>query len=107
MRYANEMIVEELKNDREFLLEYLHEAIRGLFKVDDFGASCLMIRDIVNATIGFKELSLKLGKSDKALMQMLAKGSNPQALNIIAIINAILDYEGLTIKDFIFEQKAA
>jgi|DeeseametaMP1786_FD_contig_21_1114878_length_1069_multi_8_in_0_out_0_2 DNA-binding phage protein len=95
MRYANEIIVEELKNDREFLKVHICHAITSLFN-KEFSEGCLMIRDIVNATIGFKELSLKLNKSDKALMQMLAKSSNPTIENLFSIISAVLEHERLS-----------
>jgi DNA-binding phage protein len=95
MRYANEVTVEELQNDREFLRAYLAEAISSLFK-NEQSVGCLMLRDVVNATIGFPALAEKLGKKDKGkgLMQMLNKSANPAVKNLFSIINAVMEHEG-------------
>jgi DNA-binding phage protein len=96
MRYANEIIVEELKNDREFLKLHITSTITSFFNREQ-GVACLMLRDIVNATIGFPALAEKLGRSDKGkgLMQMLTEKSNPTTDNLFAIIHEILIHEGL------------
>ena len=95
MRYANEITVEELQNDREFLRAYLSDAIASLFK-NEQAVACLMLRDIVNATIGFPKLAEKLDRKDKGkgLMQMLTKTSNPNIKNLFSIIASIMEHEG-------------
>lgn len=107
MRYANEIIVEQLSNDREFLKEHLRNAVTALFNTEEIGVGCLMLRDIVNATIGFPELAGSLGKSDKGLMQMLSSGSNPTITNLSSIIGEILKHEGLTFKGAEIEDQEA
>ena len=109
MRYANEVVIESLRNDREFLLEYFRETISGLFTGQDLGVHCLMLRDIVNATITFPVLADKMGKNDKGkgLMQMLTKGSNPYAQNLFAIVHEVMEYEGITVTTIKISDKAA
>lgn len=108
MRYANEITVEELQNDREFLRAYIADAISSLFK-NEHAVACLMLRDIVNATIGFPELAEKLGKKDKGkgLMQMLTKTSNPAVKNLFGIIAEIMEYESFEFAGADIEDKKA
>lgn len=96
MRYANEIIVEELQNDREFLKAHIENAIASFFNREQ-GVACLMLRDLVNATVGFPALAEKMGRTDKGkgLMQMLTEKSNPTAENLFAIIHEVLLHEGL------------
>lgn len=105
MRYANELIIQELQDDREFLKEYIEETIRGFFTKGEIGVSCSMLRNIVNATIGFKELASKLDKTDKGLMQMLTVDANPQSANLFQIIQAVLNHENLTFGDVDIKDK--
>lgn len=97
MRYANEVIVEELRADREFLKTHLANAILCLFS-RQLPLACIMLRDIVNATIGFPALAEKFGRSDKGkgLMQMLTEKSNPTSDNLFRIIAEIMEHEGLS-----------
>lgn len=107
MRYANEVTVEELKKDREFLRHYLEETISSFFK-NEQAVACLMLRDIVNATIGFPALAKKLGTTDKGIMQKLTKESNPSVKSVFSIIQSVLEHEKFTFGGAdIADQKAA
>ena len=59
----------------------------------DVGKSVL--RDYVNATIGFQELGGLTAKSPKSLMRMLGPNGNPQARNLSEIISCLQEREGL------------
>ena len=59
----------------------------------DVGKSVL--RDYVNATIGFQELGGLTAKSPKSLMRMLGPNGNPQARNLFEIISYFQEREGL------------
>jgi ubiquinone biosynthesis protein Coq4 len=109
MRYANEVTVEELKRDRDFLRVYFADAIISLFKTDERGTACLMLRDIVNATITFPKLAEKLEKKDKGkgLMQMLTQRSNPNIQNLGAIIDAVLEHQKLEFSGATIDDKNA
>lgn len=96
MKYANEVIVEQLKSDREFLKEHLCDAFNSLF-TGDHRVACLMLRDIVNATIGFQQLAKKLGKKDKTVMGYLGGKSNPTISNLFAIVYAVIEHEHLVV----------
>lgn len=94
MKHINQTIVQELAKDKKLRRLHLQEAIRLLFTTES-RVSLLMLRDIINASIGFKSLSIKVGKSDKTLMGMLTGRSNPTLDSISRIIFALIEYEDL------------
>ena len=57
-----------------------------------------VLRDYVNATIGFRELGGLTDKSPKSLMRMLGPQGNPQARNLFEIIGRLQEFEGLHLK---------
>ncbi len=54
-----------------------------------------MLRDYINATIGFRKLGGLTDKSPKSLMRMRGLHGNPQARNLFEIIARLQDCEGL------------
>ena len=57
-----------------------------------------VLRDCINATIGFRELGGLTGKSPKSLMRMLGPHGNPRARNLFEIIGRLQQREGLHLK---------
>lgn len=54
-----------------------------------------VLRDYINATIGFEELSQIFDKSSKSLMRMFGPEWNPQASNLFAVIQYLQEQEGI------------
>ena len=54
-----------------------------------------MLRDYINATVGFEELSDAFDKSSKSLMRMFGPKGNPQARNLFAVISYLQEREGI------------
>jgi DNA-binding phage protein len=54
-----------------------------------------VLRDYINATIGFEELSRVFDKSSKSLMRMFGPKGNPQASNLFAVIHYLQEKEGI------------
>jgi DNA-binding phage protein len=54
-----------------------------------------VLRDYINATIGFEELSQVFDKSSKSLMRMFGPKGNPQASNLFAVIHYLQEQEGI------------
>ena len=54
-----------------------------------------ILRDYVNATMGFETLSKETGIPPKSLMRMLGAVGNPQAGNLFAIIGALQRHAGI------------
>ena len=66
-----------IKADRKYRKELLREGIECLLGGDlDTGKAIL--RDYINATIGFEELSRRTKRPAKSLMRMLVPSGNPQ-----------------------------
>lgn len=53
-----------------------------------------MLRDYINATIGFAALAEATQTPVKSLMRMLGPKGNPTAANLFAVINALQDRTG-------------
>lgn len=75
------------------LAEAVNELLAGELQV---GKSVL--RDYVNATIGFEALAAELGKPSKSLQRMLGASGNPTAENLIAILKVLQERELVQIK---------
>ena len=88
---------ERLQRDPSFRQALLKEAVNCLLSSDvETGKS--LLRDYVNATIGFGELGGLTDKSPKSLMRMLSQNGNPQARNLFEIIGCLQQHEGVHLK---------
>ena len=85
---------ERLQRDPSFREALLKEAVDCLLSCDvETGKS--LLRDYVNATIGFGDLAALMKKSPKSLMRMLSENGNPQARNLFEIIGRLQEREGV------------
>ena len=83
-----------IRQDRKYRKELLREGVECLLAADlDTGKAIL--RDYINATIGFEELSRLTKRSSKSLMRMLGPKGNPQARNLFEVIAHLQRAEGL------------
>ena len=93
-RDFKETVRARMARDPAFREALLKEGVECLLSGDvDTGRAVL--RDYVNATIGFEELAILTRKSPKSLMRMLGPGGNPQARNLFEIIGHLQEREGL------------
>lgn len=69
-------VVSRVKSDPAFAQALLDEALTLLLNGDPDTAK-LILRDLVNATIGFESLAANLHKPSKSLHRMLSKSGNP------------------------------
>ncbi len=82
------------QRDPAFRKALLQEGVECLLAGDvDTGKAVL--RDYINATIGFEALSRVSGKSSKSLMRMFGPKGNPQASNLFAVIHCLQEQEGI------------
>ncbi|MDE0242955.1 MAG: transcriptional regulator [bacterium] len=96
-RDFKETIKARIDRDPAFREELLEEGIECLLSGDlEIGKPVL--RDYINATIGFQELGSLTEKSPKSLMRMFGPAGNPQARNLFEAIGRILEREGLHLK---------
>jgi DNA-binding phage protein len=54
-----------------------------------------MLRDYINATIGFEALSQQIGKPSKSLHRMLSPTGNPKTNNLFEILRFLQRNEGV------------
>ena len=96
-RDFKETIRARIERDRGFREALLEEGVECLLAGDvETGKSVL--RDYINATIGFAELGGLTDKSPKSLMRMLGPHGNPQARNLFEIIGCLQERDGLRLK---------
>ncbi len=96
-RSFKETVKERAAADPEFRSELLKEAINSLL-AGDLATGKAVLRDFINATIGFEELAVLTNKSPKSLMRMLGPNGNPQAQNLLDIVARLQDREGLRLE---------
>ncbi|MCY4548306.1 MAG: transcriptional regulator [Defluviicoccus sp.] len=96
-RDFKETIKGRIDRDPAFREELLKEGVERLLSGDvDTGKTIL--RDYINATMGFRELGILTGKSPKSLMRMFGPDGNPQARNLFEVIGCLQDRERLRLK---------
>lgn len=81
-------VVSRVKSDPAFAQALLDEALTLLLNGDPDTAK-LVLRDLVNATVGFESLAEDLHKPSKSLHRMLSKSGNPTLENFSAVLEAI------------------
>lgn len=65
------------------------------FLQNEFDVGKSILRDYINATIGFEKLGKKVGLPPKSLMRMFGPSGNPQAKNLFAVIAALQKDAGI------------
>ena len=85
---VKETIDTRVKRDPEFAKALLDEAA-SLFLNGEPETARLILRDLVNATIGFEELALQTSLPSKSLHRMLSAKGNPTMNNLTAILTVL------------------
>ena len=93
-RDFKETVKDRVKRDPAFREELLKEGIECLL-TGDLDTGKAILRDYINATIGFDVLGSLTDKSPKSLMRMLGPKGNPQAANLFEIIVHLQKQEGI------------
>ena len=87
-RDFKQTVIERVKRDPAFAQALLDEAAT-LFLNGEPEPARLILRDLVNATLGFEQLATLTAKPSKSLHRMLSPNGNPSMDNLAAIIDAI------------------
>lgn len=74
--------------DPAFKAALFEEAIQALFEGDLDGAKELL-RDCINATVGFQVVSERAGLPVKSVMRMVGPGGNPRLENFVTIVQVL------------------
>ena len=96
-RDFRETVQARVRNDREFRRSLLSDAIEALLA----GEATLgreILRDFINATVGFPTLAEQTGIHAKTLHQMFGPKGNPTASNLFKIIACLQEHEGVRLQ---------
>lgn len=88
-------IKDRAQRDPEFRVGLFREAIDALLS-DDLETGKVLLRDYVNATVGFESLAHDMNKDPKSLMRMLSAKGNPRADNLLAMLARLKQHEGVS-----------
>lgn len=87
-RDFKETVAARVQKDPAFAQALLDEAIT-LFVNGEPESAKLILRDLVNATVGFEALAEQIHKPSKSVHRMLSQSGNPTMSNISAVFAAI------------------
>ena len=87
-RDFKETVAARVQSDPAIAQALLDEAI-SLFVNGEPESAKLILRDLVNATIGFESLAEQIHKPARSLHRMLSQSGNPTMSNISAVFAAI------------------
>ncbi|MEY3201965.1 MAG: hypothetical protein RIR70_1515 [Pseudomonadota bacterium] len=94
-RDFKQTVVERVERDPDFAKALLDEAAT-LFLSGQPDVARLILRDLVNATVGFENLAELTHKPSKSLHRMLSPKGNPSMDNLAAIFGAIRNWLKVT-----------
>ena len=87
-RDFKQTLVERVERDPDFAKALLDEAAT-LFLSGEPETARLILRELVNTTIGFEQLAVVTDKPSKSLHRMLSPKGNPSMDNLAAIFGAV------------------
>ena len=96
-RDFKDTIMERAQNDPAFRVGLLTEAAECLLN-DEVGVAKMLLRDYVNATVGFQELGRLVDKKPQSLMRMLSEKGNPSLGNISKLMASLHRHEGVELR---------
>lgn len=86
-------VIARAQRDGRFARSLLQDAVRECVE-GDLNVGKSLLRDIVNATIGFEELGRRLSVPSKSLHRMLSDRGNPGSDSFLGILSALLEETG-------------
>ena len=89
-RDYKQTVIRRVVKDEVFAKSMLDEALT-LFLGGEPEVARLMLRELVNATVGFEELAVLTHKPSKSLHRMLSAKGNPSMDNLSMIFGALRD----------------
>ncbi|WP_422126406.1 DNA-binding protein [Thioalkalivibrio sulfidiphilus] len=96
-REFRQTVQARVRRDAAYRRALLTEAVDELL-AGELGSGKSLLRDYVNATLGFEALGKELGRSSKSLQRMLGPAGNPTAENLFAILRVLQEQEGRQLK---------
>lgn len=83
--------------DPAFREALLTEGVDALL-AGDIDTGKAILRDYINATIGFEKLAEETGTPAKSLMRMLGPSGNPNARNLFSMLHRLQSASGVSLR---------
>ena len=93
-RDFKETIRARAERDPKFRKELLREGVECMLG-GDVATAKTILRDYINATVGFAEVAEHTHIPSKSLMRMLGPAGNPRAENLFEIVRFLQQREGI------------
>jgi DNA-binding phage protein len=93
-RDFKETIRARVARDPKFRKELLREGVESMLS-GDIATGKTILRDYINATVGFTELAEATHIPSKSLMRMLGPAGNPRADNLFEVVSFLQRREGV------------
>lgn len=87
-RDFKELVKARVERDPKFRAALLKEAIDAMLS-GDVATGKAVLRDYINATIGFERLGKATGTPPKSLMRMFGPTGNPRSNNLFSVISLL------------------
>lgn len=95
-RSFKETVKARAERDEAFRHALLTEGVDALL-AGDIDSGKAILRDYINATIGFEKLAEDTGTPAKSLMRMLGPQGNPNARNLFSVIHRLQRASGVSL----------
>jgi DNA-binding phage protein len=92
-----EFVKAKIDADPAFRQALFQEAVQTLISGDSNTARAVL-RDYINATIGFAALAKATGTPSKSLMRMFGPSGNPTAANLSGVLRALQKKTGVQLE---------
>jgi DNA-binding phage protein len=96
-RSFKETVKARADRDPAFKEALLTEGLNALLE-GDLETGKAVLRDFINATVGFEELARATGTPSKSLMRMFSAAGNPSASNLFSVIHELQVKSGVTLQ---------
>ena len=96
-RSFKETVEARVASDPAFRGALLSEGLAALLE-DDVETGKAVLRDYINATVGFEALAAATGTPAKSLMRMFGTRGNPRATKLFGVIRHLQQASGVTLE---------
>jgi DNA-binding phage protein len=93
-RDFKQTIRDRVQRDPKFRKELLREGLEAML-TGEMTLAKTILRDYINATVGFAGLAAATQIPPKSLMRMLGRSGNPRADNLFQVVSVLQQREGL------------
>lgn len=95
-RSFKETVQARVRRDPAFRAALLTEGVDAML-AGDIDTGKAILRDYINATVGFDRLAEETGTPSKSLMRMFGPRGNPRARNLFMVINRLQQNAGVSL----------